>query len=411
MTAFGRKQGAAAPPISQELWRDLFGSLPEVLEYNSQLCEQIKKRVITWNFQQKIGDIFVEASSKLTKHTTYVNNYNKALAALHQCQKISAFVQTCQEIYSTSKVRLTISDLLIIPIQRIPRYVLLLEQLLKKTRKDHPDKATLEEAVVRLKETAADINKKKGESMKLQAVIDLQQKLTNYPAQKLGDLATVDRRIIREGTLFERMPTGNYKERYVFLFHDLLMCTKPIYQQGFFNKGVNMYEFKWAFPLSTYGSDAIAPPEEIQSRSDSKDIPNNLYPMIFNWQTDSKGEKLEKKVLACPTFEEKNEWEADFKREKDSEMLKTASGTLSSSSSMQSISSVTHEPKQRRISGTFFRPRLPSNAPNPIFANNAQGGPNADPNANPNERPRTLYLSIDKTKRYSMIPTPTDNHS
>ena len=64
---------------------------------------------------------------------------------------------------------------------------------MKKTRKDHPDYDDLEKAIQLLKETAAEINKKKGESMKFQAVIDLQQKLTNYPAQKLGDLAQPER--------------------------------------------------------------------------------------------------------------------------------------------------------------------------------------------------------------------------
>jgi len=71
--------------------------------------------------------------------------------------------------------------------------VLLLEQLLKKTRSDHPDKEPLEQAIVVLKKLGKDINTKKGESMKLQAVIDLQPKLSSYPSQKLGDLIHPER--------------------------------------------------------------------------------------------------------------------------------------------------------------------------------------------------------------------------
>ena len=100
----------------------------------------------TWHYEQKIGDVFVAASSKLANYTNYVNNYHKgmhalilskkrillkeektittqtALAALHQCQKISAFTTICQDAYNNSKMRLTLGDLLIIPIQRIPRF-------------------------------------------------------------------------------------------------------------------------------------------------------------------------------------------------------------------------------------------------------------------------------------------------
>ena len=129
------------------MWSDLFSCVPGVLEYNSELLKQIRVRVKdTWHYEQKIGDVFVAASSKLANYTNYVNNYHKgmhallffrkrefysrkktnttqtALSALHQCQKISAFTTICQDAYNNSKMRLTLGDLLIIPIQRIPRF-------------------------------------------------------------------------------------------------------------------------------------------------------------------------------------------------------------------------------------------------------------------------------------------------
>jgi len=134
-------------------------------------------------------------------------------------------------------VRLTLGDLLIIPIQRIPRYVLLLEQILKKTRKSHPDYNDLEAATQMLKDTAAEINKKKGESMKFQEIIDLQPKITNYPSAKLGDLAHPDRVKLFDADLEEKLPNGSFKERHVFFFNDLLLCTKSVTQQGFFKSG------------------------------------------------------------------------------------------------------------------------------------------------------------------------------
>lgn len=204
-------------------------------------------------------------------------------------------------------MRLTLGDLLIIPIQRIPRYVLLLEQIHKKSRKSHPDYNDLESAIQKLKDTAADINKKKGESMKLQAVMDLLPKLTNYPGAKLGDLATPDRMLIMEGELFERSSAGGYKERHVFLFSDMLLCAKSNAQQGLFKSGVMTYEFKWAYMLVSHGMDSVAPSEEVQTKESSK----TLYPIIFNWQTDR---GYDRKILATSSEDERQEWETTFKK-------------------------------------------------------------------------------------------------
>jgi len=76
MSELGKRQGRD-PIISQELWTDLFGPVPGVLEYNSELLKQIRVRVKNWHYEQKIGDVFVAASSKLANYTTYVNNYNR----------------------------------------------------------------------------------------------------------------------------------------------------------------------------------------------------------------------------------------------------------------------------------------------------------------------------------------------
>jgi len=114
------------------------------------------------------------------------------------------------------------------------RYVLLLEQILKSTPNSHPDRQDLEASITELKKMAAEIDKRKGESMKLQSLMELQQKFVNYPAQKWGDFGTPGRELVLEGDLMERLPSSVLRERRVFLFTDLLVCTRPAPQQGFF---------------------------------------------------------------------------------------------------------------------------------------------------------------------------------
>lgn len=53
---------------------------------------------------------------------------------------------------------LDISGYLIMPIQRIPRYILLLEDFRKHTKEDHPDYESLGSAIELVKKVAQDVN-------------------------------------------------------------------------------------------------------------------------------------------------------------------------------------------------------------------------------------------------------------
>lgn len=65
-------------------------------------------------------------------YTTYSHNYEKALEVLERVHLEPWFVKYCGS-------RNVIEGLLITPIQRIPRYMLLLTDLISKTPQDHPD--------------------------------------------------------------------------------------------------------------------------------------------------------------------------------------------------------------------------------------------------------------------------------
>eukprot|EP00124_Ichthyophonus_hoferi_P003939 Ihof_evm4s383 gene=Ihof_evmTU4s383 len=75
----------------------------------------------------------------LTSYTTYINNYDEATATLQSLRSDPKFTSFLEERRMYYGIREDLSDLLICPVQRIPRYVLLLEQIIKYTPEDHPD--------------------------------------------------------------------------------------------------------------------------------------------------------------------------------------------------------------------------------------------------------------------------------
>jgi hypothetical protein len=95
-------------------------------------------------------------------YTTYVNEHESAsndLKYLRESKKYSEFNRFCLAccVNPVSK-GLNLSSLLITPIQRIPRYKLLLSELIKNTPEDHPDKADLDKALTIISATAKHIN-------------------------------------------------------------------------------------------------------------------------------------------------------------------------------------------------------------------------------------------------------------
>src|SRR5690242_13778022 len=104
-------------------------------------------------------------------YSIYVRNFNSALAVidvqLRESPAFSAFLRVTnhfllrvhfsfhatklcfnfQDVIKTGQCKgLTLQAYLIMPVQRIPRYKLLLEDLLKKTEETHPDYLNIKKA-------------------------------------------------------------------------------------------------------------------------------------------------------------------------------------------------------------------------------------------------------------------------
>jgi hypothetical protein len=97
----------------------------------------------------------------LKVYTQYINNYNQAASRLEECKKNKLFAQFLLDCKSLPKVELELSSYLIMPIQRIPRYQLLLDGLVKATPKDHPDYTDLSSALKQIVSVADYMNERK----------------------------------------------------------------------------------------------------------------------------------------------------------------------------------------------------------------------------------------------------------
>ncbi|XP_076476416.1 rho guanine nucleotide exchange factor 17 isoform X8 [Bombus vancouverensis nearcticus] len=179
---------------------EIFYQIPSILNHHEVFLEELRKRLDTWELKQTIGDVFLDV----------------AMEREH-------------------KGKLGLDQLLIKPVQKIPRYELLIQRLLKHTDTTHPDFELLQAAQKEVHELVVKINCTERESLEWE-----QQQSTLREVQALVEglagIVTNDRAFVRHDLVTIASNQGTRKERALFLFSDLLVITSIKRRSGTIRK-------------------------------------------------------------------------------------------------------------------------------------------------------------------------------
>ena len=104
------------------------GLRTELVQVNTMLLEGISRLTSSFDPDKTmIGEYFCSMTEYLRCYTKFVNNYDTAVALLSRYLENDNFKQFLQKLTDGGMKGLSIFSYLIMPIQRVPRYVLLLE--------------------------------------------------------------------------------------------------------------------------------------------------------------------------------------------------------------------------------------------------------------------------------------------
>lgn len=204
--------------ISEDQFRVMFSNVLLILGYNSQLLKDIETKLGEAEIEPKLGEVFLKHCEYLKIYAEYCNNYNKALEVLRVLTSNKKFLQLVDNCKENSASPLSLTDFLIMPIQRIPRYVMLLQELVKYTDEGHPDYVDINAALGKIKEIAAYLNEKKREAENREKIVEINEKISGLPAA----LPAPSRKFLREGALTSVLK-GKKNKSMAFLFNDLLV--------------------------------------------------------------------------------------------------------------------------------------------------------------------------------------------
>uniref|UniRef100_A0A3Q1FFZ6 Neuroepithelial cell transforming 1 n=1 Tax=Acanthochromis polyacanthus TaxID=80966 RepID=A0A3Q1FFZ6_9TELE len=207
--------------MSEEELTHIFGNLDAYIPLHEDLLAQLSKATGQDGTVGQIGQIVVTWLPRLNAYKDYCSNQLAAKALLDQKKqdpRVQDFLQRCLE--SPFSRKLDLWSFLDIPRSRLVKYPLLLKEILRHTSPEHPDAASLEEAIAVIQGVLSDINMKKGES-ECQYYID---KLEYLDDRQRDPRLEQCKSLLCHGDLRSKSGT----KLHVFLFTEVLVLTRPV---------------------------------------------------------------------------------------------------------------------------------------------------------------------------------------
>ncbi|GMS90580.1 hypothetical protein PENTCL1PPCAC_12755, partial [Pristionchus entomophagus] len=217
------RQPLEATLIEAGLVDKIFYRIPEVLAHHQVLLANLSARIESWHKDTIIGDVLLAHFSKQSMIETYigfVDNFQHAKSAITQARTKPSFEKYYNRCCRDHRNKLDLDSMLISPIQRVPRYELIIKQLLKHTPVYHADHERLLRAQKHVHHLATSINRHR------QANEQAEQRLMEIEAivDGLDDLVSAGRSFVRYDFVTMQSTDGP-KQRCIFTFTDLLVLT------------------------------------------------------------------------------------------------------------------------------------------------------------------------------------------
>jgi FYVE/RhoGEF/PH domain-containing protein 5/6 len=272
------------PSVTEDMIHDIFSRyFTDITRVNFVLLQGLVERFKDWSDHQFLGDLLLDLLPFLKMYTMYTSNYDRSMSALRELEgKNETVTKFLEEINANPLRSVDFRAYLIMPIQRIPRYRLLLEELLKNTTPEHPDFESLSKALDSIKHVAIQIDAAIVEHKNRDKLLEIQSSFVGEKVQ----IIEAGRVFIKEGEL-GKVCRKDVQKRNIWLFNDLFLYAKQLPPSSRYSK-------HRAFHLKSVRV---------------KDIPDNgqLYKNAIQVASEKKSF-----ILLCNTPEEKASWMAEF---------------------------------------------------------------------------------------------------
>uniref|UniRef100_A0A672UVJ3 FYVE, RhoGEF and PH domain containing 2 n=1 Tax=Strigops habroptila TaxID=2489341 RepID=A0A672UVJ3_STRHB len=223
------KEAKNGKTVPEEVVKMIFSNISSIYQFHSKFfLPELQKRMEDWSCNPRIGDVIQKLAPFLKMYGEYVKNFDKAVELITvwsekspPFQELIADIQVC--------ANLTLQHHMLEPVQRIPRYELLLKDYVRKLPPESPDRDDAEKALEMIFMVAKHSNAAIAEMKRLQNLWVVYQRLGLE-----DDIVDPSNELIKEGPI-QKISTRNNStsEKYLFLFNNMLLyCVPRVIQVG-----------------------------------------------------------------------------------------------------------------------------------------------------------------------------------
>ncbi|XP_032959355.1 FYVE, RhoGEF and PH domain-containing protein 2 isoform X3 [Rhinolophus ferrumequinum] len=226
------KEARSSKAFPEDVVRLIFSNISSIYQFHAQFfLPELQRRLDDWSATPRIGDVIQKLAPFLKMYSEYVKNFERAAELLATWNDKSPQFQEVLTRIQSSKASgsLTLQHHMLEPVQRIPRYELLLKEYVQKLPAEAPDRADAQKALDMIFSAAQHSNAAITEMERLQELWEVYQRLGLE-----DDIVDPSNTLLREGPVLKiSFRRSDPIERYLFLFNNMLLyCVPRVIQVG-----------------------------------------------------------------------------------------------------------------------------------------------------------------------------------
>ncbi|XP_060619268.2 FYVE, RhoGEF and PH domain-containing protein 1 [Anolis sagrei] len=204
----------------------IFANICSIYCFHQQfLLPELEKRMEEWDQHPRIGDILQKLAPFLKMYGEYVKNFDRAMELVNTwMERSTQFKSIIHEVQREEICgNLTLQHHMLEPVQRIPRYELLLKDYLLKLPTDSPDCKDAQKSLELIATAAEHSNAAIRKMERMHSLLKVYELLGGEE-----DIVNPTNELIKEGHILKlSAKNGTTQDRYLILFNDRLLYCVP----------------------------------------------------------------------------------------------------------------------------------------------------------------------------------------
>ncbi|XP_016065367.1 PREDICTED: FYVE, RhoGEF and PH domain-containing protein 5 [Miniopterus natalensis] len=206
----------------EELRRGL-SELPAILDLHQGILEELGERLLHWEGQQKVADVFLAREQEFDHHAAHILQFDRYLSLLAEnclhSPRLAAAVREFEQ--SQQGGGQNVKHRLLRVVQRLFQYQVLLTDYLNNLSPDSAEYDNTQGALSLISKVTDHANDSMEQGENLQKLVHIEHSVRGQ-----GDLLQPGREFLKEGTLM-KVTGKNRRPRHLFLMSDMLLYTYP----------------------------------------------------------------------------------------------------------------------------------------------------------------------------------------